>query len=138
MSMLTKALGKCRCKLLAVTEWNGTMHVASYWLFFQCFSCSEALTEKRKAAAAGDGFDLKVCHRPRYDGLHLAAKEFDLLRLLRARLAYELADSVLELQCMPTSVSVSCLAIVLPHQTSHKSCAYQVIGRSDVAVPACC
>jgi hypothetical protein len=98
------------------------MHVASHWLFIKCFSCSEALTEKRKAAAAGDGFDLKVCHRPRYDGLHLAAKEFDLLRLLRARLAYELADSVLELQCMPTSVSVSCLPSSSPTKVPQNLC----------------
>jgi hypothetical protein len=138
MSMPTKAFCECRCKALSVTEWNRTMHVATHWLLHQCFSFSAALTEKRKAAAAGDGFDLKVCHRPRNDGLHLAAEKFNLLRLLRARLAYQLADSVLELQCTPAGVFVCCLAIVLPHQTSHKSCAYQVIGRSNVEVPACC
>ena len=71
------------------------------------------LTQKREAAAAGNRFNLKVCHCPRNDGLHLAAEELDLLRLLRARLAYKLANSVLELQCTPAGVFVCCLAVAL-------------------------
>jgi hypothetical protein len=69
-----------------------------------------ALTQQREAAAAGDGFDLQVSDRPRDDGLHLAAEEFNTLRLLRARLPYELADGILELQ----HAQERCLATVTP------------------------